>query len=234
MARVGGRVAAGVPVAVLALVLSACGSDDGATPEPDGGGANPPSSATPPVRHSTGAPTTDMPKQTPTAGSSPSETPTEPTPSAPVTTPAEPPRPPKGTPATYDEALAHFRASTETLQLSRFSSPSTNIYCVIKNRYIPPSCELGEGGISDPDYCGDGPTSVIGRIELDDGNPTPVCNSDTIRQPGGQVLPYGAIATTPGSPVQCLSEEIGVTCLDTSSTQGFLLARGTYVLFTAG
>lgn len=91
-----------------------------------------------------------------------------------------------------------------------------------------------EGTIPDPAYCGDGPSTVIGRIELIDGEPRAVCNSDTIREPGALVLGYAAAATWAGTTVQCLMETIGVTCIDTASAQGFFLAEARHVLLTAG
>ena len=45
------------------------------------------------------------------------------------------------------------------------------------------------------------------------------------------VLQYGTIAAMSGSPYQCLSKELGMTCIDTASKKGFFIARNTYVTF---
>ncbi len=45
------------------------------------------------------------------------------------------------------------------------------------------------------------------------------------------VLQYGAIAAMPGSPFRCMSKEFGMTCVDTASKKGFLVARNTFVTF---
>jgi hypothetical protein len=34
-----------------------------------------------------------------------------------------------------------------------------------------------------------------------------------------------------GSPYQCFSETIGMTCVDTEMNKGFFLAKGTYKIF---
>ena len=62
----------------------------------------------------------------------------------------------------------------------------------------------------------------------------PVCNTDTIRTPGAKVLAYGDIAYVHGWHYACLSEEIGVTCINANKTEGFFLHRGEYVIFNAG
>ena len=50
-------------------------------------------------------------------------------------------------------------------------------------------------------------------------------------QPGAPVLQYGAIATMQGSPFQCVSESIGMTCVNTAGKKGFFLAKGAYSIF---
>ena len=41
----------------------------------------------------------------------------------------------------------------------------------------------------------------------------------------------GAIATVQGSPFQCMSENIGMTCVNTTGKKGFFLAKGVYQAF---
>lgn len=138
-------------------------------------------------------------------------------------------------PRSYDEAIEHFSAAfaVEDIpqELSRFETPTGNIYCVLDDGGIPPSCEIGEGGVRDEAACIEAPSPVVGRIELTERGAVPVCNSDTIRTAGPPVLGYGAVASWPGLSIQCLVEEIGVTCLNTGTEQGFFLARGRYQLF---
>lgn len=221
------RLPLALAAAVLLLGLGACSSDDDGA-APDAGESVTPSesvSSTAPVEETT-EPTTESPTAEPTSGE----------PSEPATTePTEEPPAGDTAPATYDDALARFDAvGQEPVQLERFESPTGNLYCVIDNDFIPPSCELLEGAVVDPELCGDGPSQVVGRIEFTDGDPQPVCNSNTIREPGAKTLDYGSVATVDGTSIQCLMETIGVTCVNTATTQGFFLAKGRYQVFTAG
>lgn len=204
---------------IVVLCLAGCGndSDQGADP-------------TPTVTVTESVPGTGTPSGSTASASPPSSTPTD-TPTSQPTESTELSSPPE----TYDDALAHLAAATgERTELDRFESPSHNIYCVIQNEFIPASCELARGAIKDAEYCGEGPSQFIGRIEFTDVDPQPVCNSDTIRETGASVLPYGGTASYAGSSIMCVSEQIGVTCVDSSRTQGFFLAKGNYTVFTAG
>ena len=76
-------------------------------------------------------------------------------------------------------------------------------------------------------------SKYVGRIEFRGGRATPVCNTDTIRTPGAKVLPYGSAAHVRNGKYTCLSEAIGVTCINLVETEGFFLHRGEYVIFNA-
>ena len=143
---------------------------------------------------------------------------------------------PDGIPRTYDAALQHFGDATGVnRRYKRFVTPSGNIYCAIKVRGLPTACEITEGAVKDPDVCSGVPVSkYVGRIEFRRGRAVPVCNTDTIRQPGAPTLAYGDIAYLPGWSFACLSEAIGVTCINEDKTEGFFLRRGEYVIFNAG
>ncbi|CAN5418260.1 hypothetical protein BH11ACT8_BH11ACT8_27970 [soil metagenome] len=229
-------------LAALALLLALAAGCGGSDTSDGGAAAGPPDSAT-----DTSAPVSTTPAEPGTSTEPVSPETSEPTGKAtadpgPGTTSAPEPTPTKAPPPstediprTYDDAVARFDAfGQEPQQLSRFESPTGNLYCVIDDPYIPPSCELRDGAISDPALCGDGPSQVVGRIEFSDGDPQPVCNSDTIREGGAPVLGYTAVAGWDGSTIQCLMETIGVTCINTAVPQGFFLAKGRYVIFTAG
>ena len=138
-------------------------------------------------------------------------------------------------PRTYDDALAHFDAlGSEPFNVRRFVMPSKNIYCTIKVKGIAPSCEINVGGVKDPAVCKGLPSSVVGRISFIGGRATPVCNTDTIQQPNPRVLEYGVAARFKNFKIMCLSESIGVTCINTKATEGFFLHKGDYVIFNAG
>jgi hypothetical protein len=141
-----------------------------------------------------------------------------------------------GVPRTYDDAVKHFQqADGATLKLRRFLTPSGNIYCAIKVVNMPKGCEINEGAVKDPDVCSGNPVSkYVGRIEFQHGRATPVCNTDTIREPGARTLAYGSKARFPKAGIKCLSESIGVTCISLKKTEGFFLHRGEYVIFNAG
>ena len=139
-------------------------------------------------------------------------------------------------PRTYDDAVQHFKdAGGGTLKVRRFETPSGNIYCAIKVMHMPKGCEIGKGHIKDPAVCTSPPGSeYVGRIEFQNGRATPVCNVDTIREPGAPTLNYGTKARFRKAGVKCLSESIGVTCISLKKTEGFFLHRGEYVIFNAG
>ena len=142
-------------------------------------------------------------------------------------TPAE-----RGIPRTYDAALDHFDVSNDMRALKKFVTPSGNIYCNVGTSG-PKGCEINEGAVKDPDVCSGTPVSDrVGRIEFRNGRAVPVCNTDTIRKQGAKVLPYGS-ATTFGK-YACLSEKLGVTCINLKKTEGFFLHKGEYVIFNAG
>ena len=139
-------------------------------------------------------------------------------------------------PRTYDAALQHFgNAKGRERAYKKFVTPSGNIYCSLKVSGFPVGCELSQGSIKDPAACGNNPVSkYVGRVEFHGGRAVPVCNTDTIRTPGARTLKYGDIAYIPGWHYACLSEEIGVTCINENKTEGFFLHRGEYVIFNAG
>jgi len=140
-----------------------------------------------------------------------------------------------GIPRVYDDAVKHFeQAQGDVLPLKRFVLPSGNIYCAIAVRALK-GCEINEGAIKDPAVCSGVPVSkYVGRVEFIHGRATPVCNTDTIRTPNPKTLPYGSAAKVRGSSITCLSETIGVTCINLAKTEGFFLHRGEYVIFNAG
>jgi hypothetical protein len=140
-----------------------------------------------------------------------------------------------GIPRTYDAAVKHFdQANGPVRSLRKFQTPSLNIYCSVAAAG-PKGCEINEGAIKDPAVCSGNPVSkYVGRIEFRRGRAVPVCNTDTIRTPGAKVLAYGSIAFVENTRYSCVSETIGVTCINTYKTEGFFLHRGEYVIFNAG
>lgn len=151
------------------------------------------------------------------------------TPSAPSTSVTAPTT---GPPKSYDEALAHLATGrVDPKVTSAFTSPTGNISCRVSGP--PRGCELRTGRIAPPTpaSCPAGGAKDIGRVEYAADGPRAVCNSDTIIEPGAPVLGYGSLATPAGTTYQCLSESIGVTCVDTAQKKGFFLARDTYVIF---
>ena len=195
-------VAGAVALAVVPLVVSACG------------GGNDPVT-----------PITTTVTVTPSSGSSKGTTSTTST----TTTPAAQP------PKTYEQAMQHFAAGKiDAAAKPQFTSPTGNIYCSIApSGAVPAGCELRDGRVTPPaGTCPPGAAAKdVGRIEWSGDTPKPVCNSDTMIQPGAQVLQYGAIAMMQGSPFQCISESIGVTCINTAGKKGFFLAKGAYSIF---
>ena len=131
--------------------------------------------------------------------------------------------------------MQHFAAGKiDAAAKPQFTSPTGNIYCSIApSGAVPAGCELRDGRVTPPaGTCPPGAAAKdVGRIEWSGDTPKPVCNSDTMIQPGAPVLQYGAIAMMQGSPFQCISESIGVTCINTAGKKGFFLAKGAYSIF---
>lgn len=199
---------------VLAGSLLACGDDTGST------SGEPAATVT----------ITETPVVTPTP--SPSVEPTEVVSSS---TPVESTAPPTDeVPRTYDAAMARFdELGQEPLPLMRFVTEDSDIYCVLDDKELPPACELGQkGGVPDPDACAEALSKKVGRIEMQGGHATPVCNTDTIRGDMPDVLIPGEVARS--GDLQCLNDRGGVLCVSLSQAEGFFVRPGEYVVFNAG
>ncbi len=142
---------------------------------------------------------------------------------------------PSATPPTsYDQAQAKFAAAqVDDGVKGQFTSPTGNIYCDIGTDASTNGCELKTGRIAPPtaSFCPAGGAPDIGRVQFSPQGPIAVCNSDTIAKEGVGVLKYGTISRIQGSPLQCVSESIGMTCVDTSQKKGFFMARDTFRIF---
>jgi hypothetical protein len=215
--------AAAVTLVVAAAAACSDSASKAASPVPTA------PTATVTVTASSSATPTPTPTLTPTLTPTPAPTPTESAPPPVTPTPASDPAAP---PATYAEALAHVAAAQDVSnggadRVARFTTPSGNIFCDLDLA----ACELGSGQVDDPSACPGGMTTRVGRIELQGNQPVAVCNTDTIVQPGAQVLAYGQSVTTRDT--QCVSETIGVTCVARGAETGFFLAKGRYQLITS-
>lgn len=208
---------------LLALTsLTACtDGDDGAEPQEPvtvTETVTPTPSPTPSPSESPTASDSATPTGTPTGSSTP-----EPTPSDDGVDLSQPP-------TSAAEAEAHLAAATGgTQEARRFESANGFYYCVLQNRFIPTSCEVLEG-VRDPATCADSPSQVVGRVELSDAGFQPVCNTDTIREPGAPKVEAGTVVTSAALGMRCLIEPIGLTCLQDAG-QGFFLGPGTYAVF---
>ncbi|GAB3880563.1 hypothetical protein [Terrabacter terrigena] len=139
----------------------------------------------------------------------------------------------RNAPHSYAEARARIEsASPASPVTSTFQSPSGNIVCHLGGARGLAACEVRSGrvGLPTTSICPPGGPTDIGRVELRASGARPVCNADTIRDGGEPKLSYGS-RTAALDPVACVSEESGVTCVDSSSRRGFFLARGTFVTF---
>ncbi len=212
---------------LLLLVLGAaagCGTDEpGAEDTPTSptveSTSSTPSSATP--SETTASPTTTAPPTTTDTTSEPG------TPSATTEAPVDV----TVAPTTYVEAQAHLDAARESGETAadRFSTPGDVVYCVLEHEFIAPSCELLLGAVKDPKVCGNAQSDFVGRVELTARGAFPQCNTDTIREPGAQVVRPNAVVT--GGGIECAVEPIGVTCVDPATQSGFFLTQGKYTTF---
>ncbi|WP_076261621.1 hypothetical protein [Intrasporangium flavum] len=139
----------------------------------------------------------------------------------------------RGAPHSFAEAAARVAGAKPAGGVtSAFVSPSGNLRCIVTGGAPAPACEVVEGRVTPPQpgLCAPGGASDIGRIELRAGGAVPVCNGDTVTHADAPKLEYGS-RTTAAGPVQCVSEETGVTCVDQAHQHGFFLARRTFVTF---
>jgi hypothetical protein len=140
----------------------------------------------------------------------------------------------RNAPHSYAEARSRIESAPPAASVTdRFVSPSGNIVCNLGGDPMAmAACEVRSGRANPPlpSICPPGGPKDVGRIELERTGAFPVCNSDTIREGGEPRLAYGS-RTASLDPVACLSEEAGVTCVDSGSRHGFFLARSTFVTF---
>lgn len=125
----------------------------------------------------------------------------------------------------FDAAAAKVAAGDAT-SMSRFQSPSGNIYCDMTSQYR--ACELAEGGVPGPTNdpqsgCMDDFSTTVRSVEFTTRGTQKICNTDTIRDGTAPTLRYGSVARS-GS-IACLSERSGMTCVDTDSGVGFVMSR---------
>ncbi|WP_141821779.1 hypothetical protein [Humibacillus xanthopallidus] len=140
----------------------------------------------------------------------------------------------RGAPHSYDEAKQRIDRATSAEVGSVFQSPTGNITCsTAGGEGVLVTCDVAKGRSDAPASapCPAGGPRDIGRIELTPAGARPVCNSDTIRQGAAATLAYGVRTGPSLGSVACLSEEFGMTCVDSTSKHGFFLARDTFVTF---
>ncbi|WP_330359282.1 DUF6636 domain-containing protein [Mycobacteroides franklinii] len=124
-------------------------------------------------------------------------------------------------------------ALADTYGVRHFTTPSRNIYCVIDNDWPRPyvRCDLNDATFAPPPRptkdChgawGRSVTMNIGEI------PAFHCISDSAGGENLFVLKYGD--ETEVGPFQCSSREVGLICVDTSTSRGFRLAQQSYEFF---
>ncbi len=139
----------------------------------------------------------------------------------------------RGAPSSFAEAKARLDAARPAASVGdRFRSPSGNIVCRRSADPATAACEVAKGRVDPPlpTICPASGPQDIGRVELSARGALPVCNSDTIGTGGEPELGYGS-RTPPSGTVSCLSETVGVTCIDEASRHGFFLARDTFRTF---
>ncbi|HEU5144275.1 MAG TPA: hypothetical protein VFT81_03795 [Dermatophilaceae bacterium] len=136
-----------------------------------------------------------------------------------------------GAPADYAEAVGRVgSAPTSDSVQGFFVSPTGNIFCNLVEDGSVMACELAEGRVKAPGTCPvDGP-QLVRRLELSADGVVPAC-SGSIREGDAPRLRYGQRTVVAGTPIQCLSEKVGVTCVDTAGHRGFFLAKGTFATF---
>jgi hypothetical protein len=172
----------------------------------------------------------------PTATPAPIPTGTQPTP-GPRPAPALPTRlafgHQRGAPHDYAQALSRFAdARVDPGIQGIFRSPTGNIACDVSNSATVAQCLLGKGRIKVADrLCPEDKADRVRGVELTDSGAFPVCRGELASAKKAPKLPYGSRTAVPDSPFTCLSEEAGVTCIDTDYERGFFIAKNTLVTF---
>ena len=171
--------------------------------------------------------TSASPSSVPTVAA-PSQVPSGATTAAPVRVGAL-----SGAPADFAEASSRVsKAAAADAAATSVVSPSGNIFCGVIDSGV--GCEIGSGRAKAPESTpcpsGGGATDV-GRVELTTEGAKAICNSDTIRVAGAPKLAYGKRWSPPGTSFSCLSEQAGMTCVDSKTKHGFFVARATYATY---
>lgn len=142
-----------------------------------------------------------------------------------------------GAPASYAESASRVEAARiATSVQGRFLSPTGNIFCDVIRDGSAVACEIAEGRVdAPPGVCGTDGSRQVRRLELTFDRVEAVCGAGSIRDDaaasGAPKLRYGYRTIVAGTPIQCLSEKTGVTCIDTAGQRGYFLAKGTFALF---
>lgn len=221
-------------VLIAMLALTGCGAGGGDADDV-------PTITTKPSTPAVSTPATDRPTVSSAPPSATSSAPTEPVTTEPTSPTPEPPtetgpspEPPTDQPVgptTYRQAATRIGDGTPIRTgLARFSTRDDVVYCLLDDPVIGPACELRRGFIKDDDVCG-GAAEGVGRIETYEGRARPACPTDTIREPGAEVITGDGVVVSDGAGVECLVERIGVTCVDINAHTGFFLAPGEYHVF---
>ncbi len=138
-----------------------------------------------------------------------------------------------GAPADIGEAIARVMGAEVAASVQGvFTSPTGNIFCAVVEDGAVMACELAEGRVAAEGVCPpDGPQEVR-RLELRGDGVRPAC-SGSIRPADASApkLRYGRSTVVAGTPIQCLSEKVGITCVDTQGRRGFFVAKGTYATY---
>lgn len=221
----------------LAPVLTGCGSDGGDADDVPTITTRPstPDSATSTADTATSAPNTatSAANTATSAPNSATSSESEPPPTETAGPSPEPPTDAPGGPTSYGAAANRIQRvgaapSGEVVATDRFSTPGDVVYCLLDDAVIGPTCELRTGFIQDDEVCG-GAAEGVGRIETFEGRARPVCNSDTIREPGSVVVDAPAVVAN--GKITCAVESIGVTCTDDDARTGFFLGPREYHVF---
>lgn len=118
-------------------------------------------------------------------------------------------------------------ADVEVSELTGFSSPTGNIGCYIEPGTV--RCDIGERDWKPPAKPADCGGDYGQGITMDAGGaPEFVCANDSALG-AGDVLDYGR--SIGAGLLRCESAATGMTCTDTETGRGFMLAKESYELF---
>jgi hypothetical protein len=139
-----------------------------------------------------------------------------------------------GAPASYDDAVQRFAAASRSSQVEgHFMTPDGGLFCTLVRDGAAMACEFQKDFAPAPaGYCDPSAEQLVRRVEIDEKRVFGVCTDQRVANEwSAPWLKPGEKTTVEGTPLECLSEDAGVTCVDTASRRGFFVGHASFSTF---